>query len=104
MIDREKFINIMNRLQAAWDIDQAVHDLGYKHIVNIDLDTSFLMSEVIDLLELVTGDSGGLIEWYIFQEDFGRSYKPDDLVNDVGAPIDISDFGKLYDYLLTLKD
>ena len=113
-ISKEKFISIINQLQACWDVDMTVHKLGYDHLLNIDLDTFALGGVVIDLLtvlleknyDIIREEFFGDINFFCNELDFGRKWKPGSVTetdeNGNVIDIDFSSAEKLWDYLMKM--
>ena len=111
-ISKEKFLKIISQLQACWDIDMAVHRMGYDNMLNIDLDTYALGGIVTDLLTVlleknyddINGEFFGDIYFFCNDLDFGRKWEPGSVTetdeNDNVIDIDFSSAEKLWDYLI----
>ena len=95
MISKENFVDIMNKLKEDNEIHSKISDLTQGCFYSI-LDTV-----VIDLLNqnMNLTDEFNTVEWWVYELDFGEKYTKDSLTID-GKVIDVSDAGKLYDYLL----
>ena len=46
-------------------------------------------------------DESGWIEWYLYEQDYGRGIKPDSVTEADGTPIDLTTPEKLYDFLIS---
>jgi len=67
---------------------------------NLLYDTHWIMNAMVELLQNVMHDEceHSWIEYFIHELDFGRKFKIG-MVTDNGYFIDMSDAGKLYDFL-----
>ena len=112
-ISKEKFLGIINQLQTCWDVDLAVHKMGYDHLLNIELDTFALGAIVVELLtalleknyDILGEEFFGDIFFFCFELDFGRKWEPgvvteNDEKNGNVIDIDFSSAEKLWDYLM----
>ena len=53
---------------------------------------------IVKLLEKIFNDND-LIDWWIYEKDFGRNFQKGDLISN-GKKIDLSTAEKFYDYLM----
>ena len=109
MINKKKFVEIINKLKATNDFVNNVND-GAKNLREI-LDPSFIdffefgsliiahNDIVIELLEDMFHDSD-MINWWINEIDFGRKYEKGSVSEADGTIIDVSTAEKLYDFLV----
>lgn len=112
IIDKKKFVLIMNRLKATEDLDSDIQSVINKHneILKEDFIDSYAMrisheDIVVELLsEIMEPDmDDSLISWWIYETDYGRDFKIGDVtVQELDGSEsfpDLSDADKLYDYL-----
>ncbi len=107
MITKQEFVDIINRLRNYNDLQNKIQDLFKDNIENREMDFMNAGSicighetVVVKLLENMFNDRGNLIGWWIYEQDYGRTYAIGDLeVNGVG--IDLTTPEKLYDYLIS---
>ena len=105
MITKERFIEIIKRLENYNKLQEQINNLFDKCIDNKENDFcnagSICIgheSVVVELLENMFDTD--MISCWIYELDYGREYK-DGYVRDVeGNNIDISTAEKLYDYLI----
>ena len=104
---KEKFVKIMNRLRAANDLQEQVDKLYRESRDNIDndfLNAAGLQinheSTVIELLEEIFHDDND-IEYFVYELDYGRKYKPGCVTDDKGTIYDYSSAESLYDVLIS---
>lgn len=104
IIDKNKFVKIMNRLKNYNELQNKINKLFKNLIDNQEQDFcnagSICIgheSVVISLLEDMFETD--LISYWIYEENFGRNFKMGDISeNDID--IDISTADKLYDFLI----
>jgi len=100
LLSKESFCKRLDSIRRAWDTDTMVSKLARGYGVDdVSVNTSFLMIDVIELLEVLMRDqSSGWIWYFVSDLDFGRSFKPGKVV-DKGKSVDLSTAEKLYDFL-----
>lgn len=100
-ITREQFIE---KMQVLLDWDKEKEKL--QNVVELLCPSSYTMvefgstftAEYIKLLSMMVGDEGDWIDWYIYENDFGKNGdKLACFCNDV--EYQITDAGKLYDFM-----
>lgn len=107
MITKQEFVDIINRLRNYNDLQNKIQDLFEDNIENREMDFMNAGSicighetVVVKLLENIFNDKEDLIGWWIYEQNYGRTYSTGDLeVNGVG--IDLTTPEKLYDYLIS---
>ena len=105
MITREQFIDIIDRLRKVDDfVDETnakareLHDAIISDFYNtMSLSISHEQT-VVELLENMFNNKD-IISWWLYELDYGRKYEDYCMTVD-DKPIDLSDAGKLYDYLI----
>lgn len=104
MITKIKFVDIINKLKEVNDFVNETNERARK--LNDAIISDFFNAQslsisheniVVELLKNMFNDSD-LIDWWIYELDYGRNFKMGDLV-DNGVEIDLSTPEKLYDYL-----
>lgn len=107
-ISKQKFVNILEQLKTASDLQDQIYELYRKSRDCIESDFMNVGALqinhegiVVDLLELLTDDDGDYpdISYFIYELDYGRGYKPGSVTEEDGTEIDFSSAKKLYDYL-----
>jgi hypothetical protein len=104
MIDKEKFIYIMNQLQETKRVENEVNRI-YKSSSNITISNfnsstiSANDSIVIDLLNTMLNIEDELLEWWIYELDFGRKWTKNSLRDKNDKSINVKTAEKLYDYI-----
>ena len=104
IINKEKFVEIMNRLKNYNDLQENINELFKGYIDNRENDfcnagsicighESVVVSILEDMFET------DLIGWWIYELDYGKEYSPGDLLID-GKEIDVSTADKLYDVMI----
>ena len=107
MINKTKFVEIINRLRDYNDLQSKINNLFKDSIENIEYDFmnagSICVgheSVVVELLKNIFEDYGETISWWIYECDYGRSFKMGDITEQDGKEIDLTTAEKLYDYLI----
>lgn len=101
MIDKVKFVDIINDLMEVNDFVNETNDKAKRLKISDFFNAQSLSISheniVVELLKNMFNDSD-LIDWWIYELDYGRNFKMGDLI-DNGVEIDLSTPEKLYDYL-----
>ena len=104
LVNKNDFIEIINRLQNYTKLQDKIDDLFEGLLDNKEQDFcnagSICIgheSVVIKLLEDMFETD--LISWWIYELDYGKEYKPDCLTED-DKEIDVSTSDKLYEVLI----
>ena len=104
MISEKQFVDIINKLKEVNDFVNETNDKAKELSDAIISDFFNAMSLsishesiVVELLQNMFKDND-LIEWWIYELDYGRKFKIGDLI-DNGVEIDLSTPEKLYNYL-----
>lgn len=111
MMTKEKFVSILNQLEAGENLQQTVASAvrRYNNFIHSDYPEPFGMVIlhdylVMDLLEEIMDDRLGDISYFCIEMEFGKNYSPGSIVNKDGTEIDLSTADKLYDYLVEQKE
>lgn len=105
LISKEKFTEHMERIRNYMDFDDKLNELlrNYRHMfvddIEIMLPTVFLV-DTVNLLELVTADDAEWIAYFIFELDFGRSWKPGTVTAQDGTDIPLDTIDDLWNLLV----
>jgi len=102
MISKEKFVEIVEQLREADDVQKKVRKIFEKYSQNYDGMNSgeicIIHEEIVkDLLKNIFDDVEN-ISYYLYECDYGRDTKDRIYIND--KPLDISTPEKFYDYLI----
>ena len=107
MITKTRFVEIINRLRGYYDLQSKIDSLFKDSIENTEYDFmnagSICVgheSVVIELLTDIFKDVGEVISWWVYECDYGRSFKIGYITEADGEEIDLSTAEKLYDYLI----
>lgn len=108
MITKQEFVNIINRLRNYNDLQNKIDELFENNIDNQEMDFmnagSICIGHetiVVKLLENMFNDRGNWISWWLYEQDYGRSVRIDDVFNEeIGKFVDLTTPEKLYDYLI----
>lgn len=107
MISKEKFVDIINRLRNYNDMQDEIRDISKKYIEPMESDFNNAAeicvgheTVVVDLLRNIFDDEeNDILGWWIWECDYGRSFKKGFLVELDGTKPDLTTPEKLYDYL-----
>ena len=106
MITREEFVEIIKRLKETdnlvKDINDKIRNSAEAHISDFTNAGSLMICHediVVHLLENMFNDTD-IISWWIYELDYGKQYKRGCIKDCNGKNINVSDAGKLYDYLI----
>ena len=104
ILSKEIFTEVMNSIEKQYN-----HDMKCAEAFSILLpndytsvyDNSVLYESILNLLDIIfkQDKKGSWIEYYIYELEFGKKYK-EGCVKSEGKNIDLSDSGKLYDFLI----
>lgn len=105
MINKEKFIKIIESLKETDDlvtnVNQQLKGSRESKISNGMNAASLMICHediVVDLLQDIFNDKD-IINYWLYELNYGRKYKKGCITKPNGKIIDISNSGKLYDYL-----
>ena len=106
MISKEKFVDIINKLQKVDNFvnetNEKARQLNYSVISDFFNASSLSISHetiVVELLENIF-EEWNVLSWWIYELDYGRKYKNGCISDKNGNIIDLSTAEKLYDYLI----
>ena len=105
MISKEKFVEILNRLENYDDLQDKINDLFKENIDNKEMDFvnagSICIgheSVVVYLLENMFDTD--MISYFTYELEYGEKYEKGCVVDENMNEIDLSTAEKLYDYLV----
>lgn len=106
-LSREEFVTIINKLRDSSDLVNKVDELFQASRDNVECDfcngAALQISHesiVVLLLRKLLNDAYEDIDYFIYEIDYGRKYKPGMITDKNGKDIDWSSAEKLYDYLI----
>lgn len=108
-LTKEQFIEYIGRIKATCDKDDMLSE-SIEKACNDDCRVIGLYgaecSVMVDLLSLAMGlevgtYSGNVIEYFIYELNFGKEYAEGCFTEMDETPIDISTIEKLYDYIIS---
>ena len=107
ILSKKEFIDVMNRLREASDLQTQVNKLfrnSRENIENDFLNAAALQishqSTVVFLLKKILNDQYDYIEYFIYELDYGRMYEEGMLTDENGQDIDIHTPDLLYEFIL----
>lgn len=106
ILSKKEFVDVMNRLREASDLQEQVNKLFRNSRGNIENDfcnAAALQisheSSVVFLLKRIMRDQYDYIEYFIYELDYGRKYEAGMITDEDGHDIDIHTPELLYDYI-----
>lgn len=106
-LSREDFTDIINRLKDSSDLVDKVDELFRNSRDKVECDfcsgAGLQISHehtVVFLLRKLLNDAYEYIDYFIYELDYGRKYKPGMIKDENDQDIDLSTAEKLYDYLV----
>lgn len=104
ILNKEQFIEIMNNLEKQHNHDMKCAE-AFSTLLPNDYtsvyDNSFLYESILNLLDIIFKQvkNASWLDYFIHELDFGKKYKEGCVKSD-SKNIDLSDSGKLYDFLI----
>ena len=106
VLSEQEFVNIINRLREASDLQEQVDKLFRNSRENIENDfcnAAALQisheSSVVFLLKRIMHDQYEYIDYFIYELDYGRKYETGMIIDENGQDIDIHTPKLLYDFI-----
>lgn len=101
---KELFIDSIRAIQLQWELDTKIASylsLAFPDAFEANLlpQNSNLRDAIVHILAWELNDNDGFIDYFIYDLDYGKKYTPGCMGDENGKDIDISDSGKLYDFL-----
>lgn len=105
ILTKEEFVSVIERMKAISDFEGELYEMYYHFAGDASAPVHpSLDSELIGVLNRMFCQAEEEwytdIEYFIYELDYGRDWEPGKVIQD-GKDIDISDAGKLYDYLMS---
>lgn len=95
-LNKEKFKSILSELEILTDKTHKIYELG------ITIDTYDCLEPIIvDLLKLHFSDKEEWIEYFMYELDYGKRYKPNMIIDENGNDISMCNSDELYDLLIS---
>jgi hypothetical protein len=106
MLSRELFIETIEAIKKQYE-----HDISCSQIIskvysngfeaNLMYDNHYIMNQLVKLLQVAFNDETeySMIEYFLWELDFGKKNNKLSAYRADKTKIDLSDAGKLYDYL-----
>ena len=102
-LSKEEFVRQIKEMQQCYDFDSMVYDASDKLGLELDIATSYLADNMIELLAFIMEDTDEDISYFCNELNFGREWREGDIVDKDGNDIDFSTAEKLYDYLISAE-
>lgn len=106
ILSEQEFVDIINRLREASDLQEQVDKLFRHSRENIENDfcnAAALQisheSSVVFLLKRIMRDQYEYIDYFIYELDYGRKYESGMIIDENGQDIDIHTPNLLYDFI-----
>ena len=101
MISKTTFIRIMDKLMAFNDRLDKLTEVLREFSPYADLFWVYEPFSIVDdiLDDIFDDGENGWLAYFIYERDFLRDYRFGDVL-DAGVPVDLSDWSKVYDFLI----
>lgn len=106
ILNRQEFVDILNRLREASDLKKQVDELFRNSRENVENDfcnAAALQisheSSVVFLLKRIMRDQYEYIDYFIYELDYGRKYEAGMITDENGQDIDLHTPELLYDFI-----
>lgn len=98
MLTFEEFKGTMERIKKQIELEENLNDALYKMSPDFGGFSSDTISIIIDLLEKITNDEDKWIEYYIYEADWGKTFK--EVYEADGTPIPLATIEDLYNIIV----
>lgn len=109
-MDRELFIESIEQLRLQDELDERKSRLLSQVFPNafepnLLYDNHYIKNQLLKVFQVLLNESypDSWIEYFIFDLDYGRNFRMGMVTRDDGTNVDLSDAGKLYDFLMEEK-
>lgn len=106
-MDKSLFLETMRVIKSQMEFDSKASDALQKIFIDSQIclyPTYNVIGQLIKILEIMLNDTESKwINYYIYELDFGKTYKKGCVKDKKGNNINISTASKLYDYLVLNK-
>lgn len=106
VLSEQEFVDVMNRLRVASDLQQQVNELfrNSRETIENDFGNAAALqisheSTVVFLLKKMLHDEYEYIDYFVYELDYGRKYKKGMITDENGQDIDIHTPKLLYDFI-----
>lgn len=102
-IEKTEFMKHMDHIMAIMDMQDDIGDIGrgkYGTQFMFELTFPTLIDDVIELLEAATNDEDDNIQYFLFELDCGRQWKPGMVVTADGTDIPMKTLDDLWNILV----
>ena len=100
MLSKELFVKTINELKDFDEVSNKVSNYLKKYFLDFNITPLFFEELIVELLENSMNDKYEWISYYIYELDYGKSFKMGYVTEEDGTEIDISTPEKLYDFLI----
>ena len=98
MLSLEEFKGTMERIKKQIELEENLNDALYKMSPDFGGFSSNTIDIIIDLLEKIMYDEDKWIEYYIYEADWGRTFK--EAYESDGTPIPLETIEDLYNIIV----
>lgn len=100
-INKEQFCKIINDLEQNEKFVDELNKLFRHYRTDETICATGLENTVVQILEAIFKDEENQwISWWLWECDFGKSYKEGDVTEEDGTNIPLGTAGELYDFLI----
>lgn len=100
MLSKQLFVKTINELKDFDEVSNKVHNYLKKYFLDFNITPLLFEELIVELLESSMNDKYEWISYYLYELDYGRSFKMGDVTEEDGTEIDIGTPEKLYDFLV----
>jgi len=104
MISKELFVETVNFLREQHEAEDLLNDV-LKKLCDDSIIYGKSHGVIFNLLEeamnVSVDDYGSILSWWLYERDYGRTFKIGDYVGEDGSKPDLSTAELLYNYIVT---
>lgn len=102
MLSKEIFVECINFMKDRSDAVDKINEVFTDEFEDSVFYPYFKYETMMGkVLKDTMCDENDWIEWYLYEQDYGRGVKPDSVTEADGTPIDLTTPEKLYDFLIS---
>lgn len=99
MLSKKTFVETINFLKEQSEKVETFNKLGNEIFGDFDIYLFKDEDRIVKLLAEAMDDRFEWLEYFIYENDYGKDLRPDSVQEADGTPIDITTAEKLYDFL-----
>lgn len=99
-LSKEEFVKYIDRIQEVSDKNEKFEAAGRECFEDFLWFPNDLQTELIKLLSRIMNDDTELIDYFVYELDFGREWEPGYVTEKDGTDIKLANASDLYDELV----